>query len=272
MGTNSERILVVGGDGDQARRAGTILNQAGYKVSFAHRLPIALEILKEIGPRLVVIGQQLPTHHFPQILKAARTSLPRQSAGGLVLACEDDPGDDAGEPLLHETSIPTDFSARQLLDAVHMILHQSDLLEAYHEELENLKNAHRLLRERFARAVLEGHYLSSDLDRLEDELLQLEAGHDEWQDEGRCKALSELAGAISHELNQPLAIIIGRIQLMVRRSELEGENKRNLAIIEEQAKRMADIIRKIGKIHEYSTKPYIRGHRIIDIEESSRSH
>lgn len=271
MVTNSERILIFGGDGEQARRAGTILAQAGYQVSYAHRLSIALRVLSEVSPQLVLIGKDIQDSSLVRVLDAAREALSQQKNAGIVLACASAPGGtDSEKKPAHDAAIPIDFSARELLDTVQMVLQNRDLLEAYHEELQNLKRAHEVLRERFARAVLEGHYLSSDLDRLENELAQLEVEHHTIPDDGRRQALSELAGAISHELNQPLAIIIGRIQLMNRKSEPTQENQQNLAIIEDQAKRMADIIRKIGKIHDYSTKPYIRGHRILDIEKASR--
>jgi PAS domain S-box-containing protein len=81
-------------------------------------------------------------------------------------------------------------------------------------------------------------------------------------------AIAELGGAASHELNQPLTVALGRIQLIFRK---EGQNcpfHRDLIHVEKELERLAEMVRRIGQITRYKTKPYIGHSRIIDLERA----
>ncbi|HUU02672.1 MAG TPA: PAS domain S-box protein [Myxococcota bacterium] len=81
--------------------------------------------------------------------------------------------------------------------------------------------------------------------------------------------IAELAGATAHELNQPLTSMLGYAELAKRKLEKPEEIVRILNIILSEAERMADIIRKIGRITRYETKSYVGEQRIVDIDRSS---
>ncbi len=89
--------------------------------------------------------------------------------------------------------------------------------------------------------------------------------------------VAELAGTTAHELNQPLTSIMGYAELLKRRVArgplATDDDKRpvNAAIdvILREADRMAEIVRKIGQITRYETKPYVGETRILDLEKSS---
>ena len=81
--------------------------------------------------------------------------------------------------------------------------------------------------------------------------------------------LVELAGALAHELNQPLTSIMGYVQLL--RRLLPGENSdlhEYASVLEKEADRMAEIVRKIGHITRYETKSYVGQSRILDLDRS----
>ena len=81
--------------------------------------------------------------------------------------------------------------------------------------------------------------------------------------------LIELAGALAHELNQPLTSVMGYVQLL--RRLLPGENSdlhEYAAVLEREADRMAEIVRKIGHITRYETKSYVGQSRILDLDRS----
>jgi len=82
--------------------------------------------------------------------------------------------------------------------------------------------------------------------------------------------LAELAGAMSHELNQPLTSIFGCAELLMRRLSGDKSYERYAKIILDEALRMSDIIKKIGKITKFETQTYMGKSRIVDIEKSAK--
>ena len=75
--------------------------------------------------------------------------------------------------------------------------------------------------------------------------------------------LAELAGTAAHELNQPLTSVMGYGELLIRRLAA-GTPERNAAqVIMQEAERMANLVRRIGKITRYETKSYVGDQRIL---------
>ena len=80
----------------------------------------------------------------------------------------------------------------------------------------------------------------------------------------------ETAGAVCHEMNQPLQVILGYAELLLNETG-EGARWHSLAErIKGQVERMADITGKLQKITRYETMDYGEHARIIDIHKSSR--
>ncbi len=102
--------------------------------------------------------------------------------------------------------------------------------------------------------------------RIEQRLLQAQ---EKLQITEKQALVAELAGAAAHELNQPLTSILGYAQLIQRQSPPEASHLRAVAVIREQAERMADIVKKIGRITRYETMPYVGGASILDLERST---
>jgi len=80
----------------------------------------------------------------------------------------------------------------------------------------------------------------------------------------------ELAGTAAHELNQPLTSVMGYAELLKRRLKEDDPSYRPIDIIYREAERMAEIVRKIGKITRYETKSYIGNIDIIDLDKATR--
>ena len=78
--------------------------------------------------------------------------------------------------------------------------------------------------------------------------------------------LMELAGATAHELNQPLTSVMGYSELLARKTPNESPNHRAVNAIHQEAQRMAEIVRKIGKLTHYETKSYVGDQRILDLD------
>jgi PAS domain S-box-containing protein len=89
------------------------------------------------------------------------------------------------------------------------------------------------------------------------------------QDRQRQDAIAEIAGAAAHELNQPLTSVMGYAEYLKRAVANDERLSHAVHVILEETQRMADIVRKVGKITRYETKPYVGGARIVDIERAS---
>jgi PAS domain S-box-containing protein len=83
--------------------------------------------------------------------------------------------------------------------------------------------------------------------------------------------VAELAGAAAHELNQPLTSVMGYAELLKRRLQADTAPYAAAEVIFNEAERMAEIVRKIGKITKYETKSYVGRARILDLDRSAPS-
>jgi PAS domain S-box-containing protein len=97
---------------------------------------------------------------------------------------------------------------------------------------------------------------------------QLNAAQEELRAREKQAIIAELAGAAAHELNQPLTSVLGYAELIRRRVEDTTAVKSAAAIILQEGERMADIVRKIGKITRYETKSYVGAAKILDLDRS----
>lgn len=85
----------------------------------------------------------------------------------------------------------------------------------------------------------------------------------------RATLIAELAGTTAHELNQPLTSVLGYAELVLRKATEESPLRRPVEVIAQEAERMAEIVRKIGKITRYETKSYVGGTQILDLERAA---
>ncbi len=83
------------------------------------------------------------------------------------------------------------------------------------------------------------------------------------------KVLVETAGAAAHEINQPLTSIFGMVELLKNDLPEDSSAHRKLDFIFDAACQIRDIIKKMGNVRQYTTKPYSKGIDIVDFEEST---
>jgi len=118
----------------------------------------------------------------------------------------------------------------------------------------------------------EPHVLSvirdiDDLKRAEEEVRKME--EDRKQKE-RLQIILETAGAVCHELNQPLMAISGYSELLLMGMSNSDPLFDKTTKILQQATRMGEITGKLMGITKYKTKSYVQGEKIIDIEKASQ--
>ena len=85
----------------------------------------------------------------------------------------------------------------------------------------------------------------------------------------RQSIVAELAGAAAHELNQPLTSVLNYATLLRRLLTAGTPASTAAEVIEGEAERMAEIVRKIGKITKYETKSYVGKQKILDLDRAS---
>lgn len=100
-------------------------------------------------------------------------------------------------------------------------------------------------------------------------MLRLRALQRRLIEQERLAALVQLAGGAAHELNQPLTIVLGYLELL--KADLPGSARAQERFdrIYAAALRMGEIIERMGEIRSYRTRDYVAGERIVDLEASA---
>ena len=85
----------------------------------------------------------------------------------------------------------------------------------------------------------------------------------------KLQAVFETAGAVCHEMNQPLQVVSGVAELLMLDVKNTDPHYEKLMTIMEQTQRMGEITNKLMKITRYETKKYLKG-KIVDINKASK--
>ncbi len=80
----------------------------------------------------------------------------------------------------------------------------------------------------------------------------------------------EMAGAVCHELNQPLQVILGNAEIMLMDLEPDHPLSKRVQRIQEQVERMSKTTRNLIKITSYETKQFPQG-TVIDIDKALKT-
>jgi len=96
--------------------------------------------------------------------------------------------------------------------------------------------------------------------RAEDELLQKE----------KLQAIVELAGAVCHNMNQPMQAVLVELAEFAVMGEFEKDTV-NLKVrkIQQHLNTLREMSRKLMHITRYETRDYLEGEKIIDIDKAS---
>lgn len=83
------------------------------------------------------------------------------------------------------------------------------------------------------------------------------------------RVLAETAGAAAHEINQPLTVLMGKLELLLERMSPDSQHREVIQSVYGSADRIADIVRNMGEARAYVTKPYVEGLDIVDFNAAS---
>jgi PAS domain S-box-containing protein len=82
----------------------------------------------------------------------------------------------------------------------------------------------------------------------------------------RMRGVLQMAGAVCHEINQPLMALMGYIDIINAGKGSQASTASSLMKIDEQVNRISKLTRKLTQITQYKTKNYAGGEQIIDID------
>ncbi len=82
-------------------------------------------------------------------------------------------------------------------------------------------------------------------------------------------AVIELAGAAAHEINNPLAVVMARLELILSHMKKGDEMFRPLNQIDQLVRRIAIVVEKMGQVRSYQVRNYCGGIDILDLEGAS---
>ncbi|MDP6776758.1 MAG: ATP-binding protein [Candidatus Latescibacteria bacterium] len=82
---------------------------------------------------------------------------------------------------------------------------------------------------------------------------KLKASQAQLVQSGKMAAVGQLAAGVAHEVNNPLQIILSRVQLLMMRHREEGGLSRDLHLIESNVKRISRIIRSLLDFARHNT-------------------
>ncbi len=100
---------------------------------------------------------------------------------------------------------------------------------------------------------------------------QRKAAEEEKFERERLQGVLEMAGAVCHEINQPLQAILGYSELLLINSKADEQESEeyNINSIKNQATRLGRITKKLSNITHYHTVEYPGNTKIVDIWRAS---
>lgn len=85
----------------------------------------------------------------------------------------------------------------------------------------------------------------------------------------RMRGVLEMAGAVCHEINQPLMALQGFMEILSSKVDRTQNTFKNIPKMEEQVERIKELTHKMMHITKYETKDYAGGQKIIDLDQAT---
>lgn len=79
--------------------------------------------------------------------------------------------------------------------------------------------------------------------------------------------VGEMAIALQHEINNPLAAILAHAELMAMDADDAGQPNESLTTILEQSRRIADVVRKLSSLRNPTSVEYVPGKRMVHLHD-----
>ena len=234
-----DTILLVDDESMNLKILRTILRKGGYRFLEAESGEKALQLLEKENADLIVLDLMMPGMDGFQVLERVKTNpatdfVPVIIASALKDSAAIEKGLESGANDYFTKPLSDDDRRFQLPLKVRNLIK----LKKMQDELAELNR---------------------ELKETQEKLIEKE----------KVSAVVEMAGAASHELNQPLTAILGNLQLVLAKLPEGDPLGKRVDKVLGQVDRMVEIVKKIGHITRYRTKEYAENVRIVDIDKSS---
>ncbi|MCD6296533.1 MAG: response regulator [Deltaproteobacteria bacterium] len=228
-----KRILIVDDENSVRNVLGKMLTKQGYFCTTAASAEEARGFLKKETFDLILCDIDMPTESG---LDFIRKDLPNHTSTGVIMV----------------TGIEDDKIAEFALElgAYDYIVKPIELNRLHI----SVSNALRRIKQETANR----HYVE-ELKLAQEQRISLE----------KLKGIMEMAGAVCHELNQPLQAIMGLSALLLIELEEDHPQYEKIQKIHEQVEKVGRITGKLMGITRYESKEYGQGIRIVDLDKSS---
>ena len=165
----------------------------------------------------------------------------------------------------------------------HELSHRREAIRAEGVRAEYVEAVYKIAREKSSvfwlkdEAVIEeyrseGVFLSKGCLTIVTKEMEAEAARERAEMERlqreKLQGVLEMAGAVCHELNQPVMAMAGYADIIAMGVSGDDALQDKLAKLKSQTERVGEITRKLMNITRYKTKDYAAGEKIIDIEAS----
>ena len=111
--------------------------------------------------------------------------------------------------------------------------------------------------------------LEEKVNKLQKEAVEHKRAEQQRLQREKLQGVLEMAGAVCHELNQPMQALTVYCEYSLRAKVKNNPLYDQIRRIIEKIDIMANVTRKLQNITTYETKDYIQGTKIIDIDKAS---
>ncbi|HVY63029.1 MAG TPA: response regulator [Planctomycetota bacterium] len=233
----ADRILVIEDNAD-IRAALKAMLESAYQVEVAEDGREGLEMVRRLKPSLVISDLIMPGLSGIEICKAVRADPALAHIPVVILTAHGElklklDGFSSGA----DDYLQKPFNARELLARIRALLENRALQRELARKNEELERA------------------LADLRAAQEKLLEGE----------RLATALKMAGALAHEINNPLSGILGYCEFLKMTLGPQHPARAELDKILEQAKRVAEVVRRIQDLREVKFVKYVGAETIVDL-------
>ena len=77
--------------------------------------------------------------------------------------------------------------------------------------------------------------------------------------------IGETTIALEHEINNPLSALLGHAELLMMDTRTDADHRDQVRVIQEQALRIAEVVRRLARLKNPQSIEYLAGSRMIDL-------